>query len=423
MEMLSKLSSTLKGSQILFYSNAVKALQQKGHSVYNFTVGDFDTSVFPIPMELKKEMIQAYWEDYTAYPAAEGNADLRQAIAQFEHQWNGYDYVAEEVLVGSGGRPMIYAAFRTIVDKGEGIIYGLPNWNMNYYAQLVEGHSIEVETKAANGFLPVAEELEPYLKDAVLLCLCSPQNPTGTIFSGEQLKAICELVVKENERRGKSAKNLYLLFDAMYGALTVEGFSAPNPLLLCPSIRPYLIVINAVSKIFAATGLRVGWCLGPLAILQKMKNVLSHMGAWAPMAEQKAVARFLPQTKVIKGYFEIFKEQLAIRLNRLYQGIEEMRSAGYPVGAIQPCGGLYLSITIDLLGKTVNGKELETSEDVASYLLERSGIALLPFSVFGSASQLAWFRLSVGTCKEENIALVLQRFKEALKPLSISVCA
>lgn len=419
MHNLSVLSKTLKGSQILQHSAAIKALQQNGTAVYNFTVGDFEPSVFPIPLELKNEVMKAYAENFTAYPAAEGNLDLREAIAHFERQWNRLNYRADEVLVGGGGRPLIYAAFRAIVDAGDAVVYGLPSWNTNYYTQLVGAKAIEIETEAGSGFLPTARDIEPFLKNATLLSLCSPQNPTGTVYSREELVEICHLVVEENGRRKISRKKLYVLFDAMYGSLLMEGIQAVDPVSLCPEIKPYVITINAISKIFSATGLRVGWCLGPLPVLQKMKNILSHMGAWAPMAEQKAVARYLPQTYPLTKFLNSFKDELHFRLITLYDGIKQLESEGSPVTAIPPSGGLYLSIKLDLIGEMAGNNRIATASDIATYLLEKGGIGVLPFSVFGSHARLPWFRLSVGTCRREDLKPFLHCLRKALEPFRL----
>jgi aspartate aminotransferase len=410
--MLSHLSHTLEGSQILQYSNAVKAMIAKGVNVHNYTVGDFDPSIFPIPIELKNEVMKAYAEDYTNYPMAEGNPDLRAAISFFEKTFNAISYSAEEVLVGSGGRPLIYAAFQIICDKNDGVIFGTPSWNNHYFIQTVGAKAIEIATSSRDGFLLTAEKIAPYIKEATLLCLCSPQNPTGTVYSKKALAAITDLVVEENRRR-RNGKKLYLLFDAMYGCLTAGDGYNYNPIQLNEEVRPYLITINAVSKIFAATGMRVGWCTGPTDILSKMKNLLTHIGAWAPMAEQKAVARFLVQQKDVANYLRKFKEEIQDRLETIYRGIMILKRDGYPVGAIKPQGGIYLSVQFDLLGKTEHEKELQDSGDIAKYLLEKSGFAILPFSVFGSSENLPWFRISVGTCRKVDIPVMLRKLEVA----------
>jgi aspartate aminotransferase len=346
---------------------------------------------------------------------AEGNPDLRLAISSFEKKFGNISYNADEVLVGSGGRPLIYTAFQVICDKNDGVIFGTPSWNNHYFIQTVGAHPIEIPTSSKDGFLLTAEKIAPFIKEATLLCLCSPQNPTGTVYGKKALANIIDLVVEENNRR-KRGKKLYVIFDAMYGCLTAGNTCNYNPLQLNPEIRPYLITVNAVSKIFAATGLRVGWCLGPSEILQKMKNLLTHMGAWAPMAEQKALARFLANPDAVANFLKKFKTELNDRLQTIYDGVTRLKQRGFPTSAIKPQGGIYLSLQVNLIGQVVNGKELKTAPDIAAYLLEQSGFATLPFSVFSSSDHLPWFRISVGTCRKVDIPLMLKKLEHVLEP-------
>jgi len=225
--------------------------------------------------------------------------------------------------------------------------------------------------------------------------------------------------VAENKRR-RTGKKLYVLFDAMYGCLTSGDNYNYNPLQLNEEIRPYLVTINAVSKIFAGTGMRVGWCLGQVEILSKMRNLLTHMGAWAPMAEQKATARFLSQPQAVIAYLRKFREDIQARLEAIYTGFRQLKLKGNPVSAIKPQGGIYLSVQFSLLGKTDHQKELESAADIAQYLLNESGFAILPFSVFGSSEDLQWFRISVGTCRKADIPVMLRKLEVALHPFQFN---
>ena len=165
---------------------------RQGERIYNFTIGDFDPSIFPIPKELEDAIVEAYRKHFTNYPAAEGNLDLREAIHSFIKDEEGLDYGINEILVASGGRPLIYTVFRAICDKGDKIIYAVPSWNNNHYTHFVEGEHIVIEAKAENNFMPTADDIRPYVKEASLISLCSPQNPTGTTFRKEELEAICD---------------------------------------------------------------------------------------------------------------------------------------------------------------------------------------------------------------------------------------
>jgi aspartate aminotransferase len=416
---LSHLSETLIGSEIVKLGGEIREKIRQGERIYNFTVGDFDPSIFPIPKELEDAIVEAYRKHFTNYPAAEGNLDLREAIHSFVKDEEGLDYGTTEILVASGGRPLIYASYRAICDKGEKIIYAVPSWNNNHYTHFVDGEHVVIEATAENNFMPTADEMRPYIKGATLISLCSPQNPTGTTFRKKQLEDICDLVLEENARRADKEKKLYVMFDQMYWHLTFGKIEHYNPVSLRPAMRDYTIFIDAISKIFAATGVRVGWSMGPATVINKMKAILTHIGAWAPMAEQKAVAYYLGRRDDIKKFLGHFKNELEERLNRIYKGFMSLKEQGLSVDAFAPEAGIYLPIKIDLVGKkTAEGKKLETQSDVTAYILNEAKLAVVPFYAFGSPRSSAWYRLSVGTCKKDQINEMISKLREALMKLS-----
>lgn len=415
---LSHLSETLIGSEIVKLGGEIRERIRKGERIYNFTVGDFDPQIFPIPKELEDEIVEAYRKHFTNYPPGEGSLELRQAVSAFSKQYQGLEYNTDEILIASGGRPLIYALFRAICDKGDKVIYAVPSWNNNHYVHFVEGQHVVVEAKAENNFMPTAEDLKPHVKDAVFLALCSPQNPTGTTFRKEELQAICNMVVEENKRRSEQEKKLYVMFDQMYWHLTYNGIEHYDPVSLNPEMRPYTIYIDAISKVFASTGVRVGWSMGPAFVLNKMKAILSHVGAWAPMPEQKGLTKFLANTEAINAYLAHFKNELEERLHRIYEGFIQLKKQGYTVDAVAPEAAIYLTIKIDLVGKkTAEGTELKTQSDVTSYLLQHASLAVVPFYAFGAEKTSPWYRLSVGTCKKEEIDEMLAKLSTALKQL------
>src|SRR5688500_5509064 len=150
---LSHLSEMLIGSEIVKLGAEIKEKMTKEERIYNFTVGDFDPSIFPIPKELEEAIITAYRKHFTNYPSAEGNLDLRESILSYMRQTQGLDYGTNEILVAAGGRPLIYGVFRAICDKGDRVIYPVPSWNNNHYTHFVGGEHIVIETKAENNFM------------------------------------------------------------------------------------------------------------------------------------------------------------------------------------------------------------------------------------------------------------------------------
>ena len=416
---LSHLSETLIGSEIVKLGGEIREKIRQGERIYNFTVGDFDPSIFPIPKELEDAIVDAYRKHFTNYPTAEGNLDLREALHSFIKDVQGLDYGANEILVAAGGRPLIYAVFRAVCDKGDKVIYAVPSWNNNHYTHFVEGEHIVIEAKAKNNFMLTADEIRPYVKEASLISLCSPQNPTGTTFRKEELEAICDLVIEENTRRGNGEKKLYVMYDQMYWHLTYGSIHHYNPVSLRPAMRDYTVYIDAISKVFAATGIRVGWSLGPSGIIQKMKAILTHVGAWAPMAEQKAVAAYLDQRENITKFLTHFKTELEKRLRSIFNGFQQLKNEGFNIDAIVPEAAIYLTIKIDLAGKkTADGTVLENQSDVTAYLLNEAGLAVVPFYAFGTCRTSPWYRLSVGTCKKEDIDEMISNLRKALTQLS-----
>jgi aspartate aminotransferase len=416
---LSHLAETLIGSEIVKLGNQIKERIRMGERIFNFTIGDFDSKVFPLPAELETAIHEAYRQGFTTYPPAEGVLELRQELAVFIQQHLGLVYNEKEIQIASGGRPLIYAVFRAIVDKGDKVVYAVPSWNNNHYVHFTEAQHVVVEARPEDRFMPTAEALKPLIKGASLLCLCSPQNPTGTMLSKEELEKICDLVIEENKERGEGQKKLYILFDQMYWTLTLGANQHYTPVSLRPELKEVTIFVDGVSKSFAATGVRVGWAMGNETVITKMKAILSHVGAWAPMAEQKAVAQYLGQSDAVNRFMSSFKEEIRYRLETIASGFNQLKQDGFPVDVIEPQGAIYLTIKIDLKGmKKPDGLVLKTQAEVTQYLLEAASLAIVPFYAFGASSDSPWYRLSIGTCRKEEIPIFLEQLKQTLQSLS-----
>jgi len=416
---VSEMAENLIGSEIIKLGAEINERIRHGERIFNYTIGDFDPKVFPIPDEFTEEIIKAYKEKHTNYPAANGIIELRKAVSAFLVDKLDLKYSTDEILITSGARPAIYAAYITLADPGDKIIFPVPSWNNNHYTHLSSGFPVMVETQADNNFMPTAAELRPYIKDATIIALCSPLNPTGTTFTREGLEEICDLILEENSRRGADEKPLYLLYDQIYWVLCYGSTEHYNPVSLRPEMRDYTIYVDGMSKSFAATGVRVGWTFGPQPIMEKMKAILSHIGAWAPKAEQVAAARYLAQKDNIDRYLKNFKSSISARLEKFYQGFQDLKAEGHNVDAVAPQAALYLTIRFDLKGKrTPDGDSLADTADITSYLLEQAGLAIVPFYAFGSSSDSTWYRLSVGTCTMTEIDEAMQNLRSALNRLS-----
>ena len=416
---VSGMAAGLIGSEILKIAADIRALLAQGHKICNLTVGDFKPAEFRIPALLEEKIQEALKAGETNYPPSDGMPELRRAVLDFYERWMGVRYPLESVVIASGSRPAIYSTYRAVVDPGDRVVYPVPSWNNNHYCHLTGAEQTQVPCSAANAFLPTPESLAPALRGARLLALNSPLNPTGTAFSQATLAAICDLVLAENSRRGPGERPLYVLYDQVYWMLTFAGTRHQDPVGLRPEMAPYTLLIDGISKPFAATGLRVGWALGPPDVIARMAHILGHAGAWAPRAEQVATGQLLDSTEAIREYHAGMKRGVQDRLQVLFDGITGLRAAGHPVDAISPMGAIYLSARFELHGRrTPGGATLRSNEDIRRYLLESAGLAIVPFQAFGMPEESGWFRLSVGAVSLPEIGAMLPRLRAALEQLA-----
>ncbi len=413
---VSAMADGLVGSAILKVAAEIRGLLARGIDVCNLTVGDFKPAEFPIPEVLERRVEAALRGGETNYPPSNGMPVLRESVCGFYRRALGLDYPVESVLITAGARPAIYATFRVLVDPGDRVVFAVPSWNNDYYCQMVGAEPVAVACDAATAFLPHRSMLEEAVRGARLLALNSPLNPTGTVMDAEVLRGITELVVEENARRGPDERPLYLMYDQIYWMLTYGAARHANPVTLVPEAAPWVIQIDGISKAFAATGLRVGWALGPADVIQSMSDFNGHTGAWAPRPEQVATAELLAAPAEIEAYHAVMKTSVQARLDALYRGIVAMRDAGLPVDAFAPAGAIYLSARFALNGmRAPDGRTLETNDDVRAYLLREAGFAVVPFQAFGVQEDSGWFRLSAGAVSTASIEATLPRLEAAVR--------
>ena len=191
------------------------------------------------------------------------------------------------------------------------------------------------------------------------------------------------------------------------------------PVSINSDMKNYTIYIDGISKAFAATGVRVGWAFGPQKLMNKMKAILSHVGAWSPKAEQVATAKYLDNDDATDEYLFKIKNNISKRLNAFHKGFSNLKSEGFNVDSIPPQAAMYLTVKFDLVGKTTaGGKLLGTTPDVTQYLLDEAGLAIVPFYAFGASKKSPWYRLSVGTSVYEEIDELFYKLKGALSKLN-----
>ncbi|GJG85815.1 aspartate aminotransferase [Gemmatimonadetes bacterium T265] len=418
---VSQMAAALVGSEILKIAAEIRAMRAAGATVCNLTVGDFDPAQFRIPRPLEEFIVDALRAGETNYPPSAGIDPLRAAVSGFWQRRLNLDYPAGSVLITGGSRPGIYGTYRTLVDAGDKVVYPVPSWNNNHYVHLVDAVGVPLVCGPESGFLPTADALAPLVRDPAvrLVAVNSPLNPAGTCFTADQLEALCDVILAENRRRGAHERPLYLLYDQVYWTLTFGTTRHVDPVSLRPAMRDYTVYVDGISKAFAATGVRVGWVAGPERVVRAMSDVLGHVGAWAPRAEQAATARFIADDAAVDAYQGAFIAGVRARLDALHDGFVALRNRNLPVEAFAPAGAIYLSVRLNVLGRrTPDGQALDTNEAIRRWLLDAAGLALVPFQAFGTRTEDGWFRASVGATSVEEIAAVMPRAREALGALA-----
>jgi aspartate aminotransferase len=405
----------LVGSEILQIAADIRRLTAGGQAVCNLTVGDFDPRQFPIPAGVCAGVERALRSGETHYPPSDGILPLREAVARFTTRRWGARYPVESVLIAGGARPILYAAYRCVLDPGDRVVYPVPSWNNNHYTWAAGGTGVVVPTRSEDGFMPTVDQLLPHLGSARLICLNSPLNPTGTVIAEQPLRRILEAVVAENRARERQGRrHVFLLHDQVYSLLVFGGARHLMPAALVPEVAPWVISLDGISKGFAATGLRVGWVLAAPQLTARMKDLLGHVGAWAPRPEQVAVAHFLDDASAVDEFVADMNARVRERLDALHGGLQELRRGGYPVDCIDPQGAIYLSLRLDLIGRRIGGRRLDTNEAVRRVLLDEARIGVVPFQAFGLEENTGWFRLSVGAVSIDAIAAALPRLRALL---------
>jgi aspartate aminotransferase len=396
---------------ILRIASQVHVLQAQGQNICNLTVGDFNPEHFPIPEEISEGVAKAYRDGQTNYPPSDGMQELREAVDEMYQRQFGLNYGPGGVCVGSGARPPLFATYSMFVDEGDVSVSFLPSWNNSYYAHLFNADHRLIKTTASSNFHPTVDQIQEVISDVQLISLNSPLNPTGTMIDKEVLRGIATAMVEENLKRKSTGKRpVMMLFDQVYWMLVEDGQVHYSPVQLVPEVAPYVVHVDAISKCFAATGLRVGWGVLPEYLQPKMKAIIGHVGAWAARPEQIATAQFLRQPEKLQLYMSEMKRKVSERLSLLYKGVLQMKSQGLPVDAIAPQGALYLSFYVGL-----SGVGFDTNEEIRMFLLQRAGVAVVPFQAFDMPFAKGWFRMSVGACSMEDLMGALERLEKALR--------
>ena len=383
MALIASRLNRIKPSATMAVTGRAQELKAAGVDVIGLGAGepDFDT-----PENIKEAAISAMRAGQTKYTQVPGTLELREAIcAKFKRE-NGLDYTPAQIQVACGGKQSIYNAIMATVDENDEVIIPAPYW-VSYpdIVLLAEGKPVIVQAKQGNGFKINAEQLEAAITPKTKwLLLNSPSNPTGAAYSREELKALTDVLLRH--------KHVFLMTDDIYEHVIYDEFEFTTPAQVEPKLYDRTLTLNGVSKAYAMTGWRIGYAAGPLELIKGMNKVQSQSTSHAASISQAAAVEALngPQEFIAKNN-AIFKERRDLVVSMLNQaeGLE----------CLTPQGAFYVYPSCaGMIGKTTpEGKVLTSDFDVATYLLEAEGIAV----VFGEAFGLSpFFRISYATGTE-----------------------
>lgn len=395
MSRISARIAAIAESATLAVDGKAKALKAAGRPVIGFGAGepDFPTPDYIVEAAAAAAKVVANHR-YTPTP---GLPELRQAIVDKTKRDSNYDITVDQVLVTNGGKQAVYQAFATIVDPGDEVLLPSPFWTTYPEAiKLAGGKSIEVFADETQNYLVTVEQLEAARtpKTKVLL-FCSPSNPTGSVYTPEQAKAIGEWALKNN---------IWVICDEIYEHLLYDGATAPSLPVLVPGLADTCIILNGVAKTYAMTGWRVGWMVGPKDVIKAVTNLQSHLTSnVANVSQRAAIAALTGNLDAVHKMGEAFN-----RRRKLIVGLlNEIPGFECPT----PQGAFYVYPSVKgVLGKTIRGKVANTSAELATIILDEVEVAAVPGEAFGPSGYL---RFSYAT-SDEDIVEGIGRIKKLL---------
>lgn len=374
MKPVSKIAEAVRASTTLAVDSLAKQMKADGLDVVGFGTGEPD---FNTPDNINMAGIRAICDGKTKYTPAAGIIPLRKAIAQRLKEDCGVDYDYTQIVVASGAKHSVYIALAAITNPGDEIIIPAPFW-VSYYemVRMVGGTPVIVEAGEEQNFKITAQQLEAAITDKTkCLMLNNPSNPTGMIYSAEELRAIADVCVKHD---------LYILADEIYYQLIYDGIEFTSIASLGEEVKERTLLINGVSKSYAMTGWRVGYCAANKTLAKIMSNFLSHStGAPSTISQWASVEALTGPQEGIEAMRLAFLE----RRDYIVKRINSIPG----VSCIVPNGAFYVMMNIEqLIGKTLGGKLIENDDDFAVALLKKALVAVVPCSGFGMKNFVRW---------------------------------
>ena len=392
---VSKRIAAIAESATLAVDSKAKALKAAGRPVIGFGAGEPD---FPTPDYIVNSAVEAakVAANHRYTPAA-GLPELRDAIVKKTKRDSNYEITSDQVLVTNGGKQAVYQAFASILDPGDEVLLPSPYWTT--YPECIKlagGVSVEVFADESQNYLVSVEQLEMSrtLKTKVVL-FCSPSNPTGSVYSPEQVKAIGNWAL---------ANGLWVVTDEIYEHLLYDGATAPSICVAVPALADRTIIINGVAKTYAMTGWRVGWMIGPKDVIKAATNLQSHLSSnVSNISQRAAITALTGDLSAVHKMGEAFdrRRKLIVKL------LNEIPGVSCP----NPTGAFYVYPSVKgVLGKEIRGKRPKTSAELATLILEEVEVAAVPGEAFGPSGYLR-FSYALG---DEDIIEGIGRVKKLL---------
>ena len=376
-----------------------KALKAAGKPVIGFGAGEPD---FPTPDYIVQAAIEAASKPANhRYTPTPGLPELRDAIVAKTLRDSQYAITPDQVLVTNGGKQAVYQAFATIINPGDEVILPAPYWTT--YPECIKlagGTSIAVFADETQNYLVSVEQLETARTDKTkALLFCSPSNPTGSVYSYEQVKAIGEWALKHG---------IWIIADEIYEHLLYDGASAPSIPVVVPEMADRTIILNGVAKTYAMTGWRVGWMIGPKDVIKAATNLQSHLSSNVSNISQRAAIA------AVTGDLTAVHE-MGVAFDRRRKLIVGLLNEIPGVLCPTPTGAFYVYPSVKgVLGKEIRGKRPQTSAELATLILEEVEVAAVPGEAFGPSGYLR-FSYALGDADiVEGIARVKKLLSEAL---------
>jgi aspartate aminotransferase len=398
--MLSQRAQSLKASPTLFLVAKAKELQAQGNDVISLTVGEPDWPTYPAAAEAGIEAIR---KGITKYTPANGTVELRKAIVERIKTDLNQTYAINEVAVTSGAKFAIFAALQVLCDTNDEVIIHSPYW-VSYptMVELAGGKPVLVTCTEETNFKITAEMLKKNITpNTKAFLFCSPSNPTGFVYSKQELKEIAE-VIKQHPR-------MVVISDDMYNRLMFDGSNcAPHILEVAPELKDRTIVINGGSKAYSMTGWRIGWALGPQKVIQALGDYASQStGAPSSISQHAAVQAITNCEANIKETNKTLKERMHTALNE-FESVFQFK-------VYKPDGAFYFWVDVKkALGKSYQGQKIVTSKDFCQVLLEKFYVATVPGEEFGNPG---FMRLSFAI-ESDRMTQAIHRMKKLISEMT-----